>query len=253
MATPRERKKVFKRSDFVEPLPSARPIKFKGYVIPDHFYYTAYLFDSDGKEVTKANDKNYKTWSVQLLIRVTKTETLEVITSTISGGSDYKGHTIARLGAEPKDKFSKLQPVKASFYKAVADYRANFMANAITMAVQFVTYKKLKDGKHAWEIGRVERTEQELQVLGKGVIKQTYIRKDDAFYREVARIYEDSVNRGESPNETLKQIYDKDSTKTVQGWTTECRKRGLLAKADKGKVSAVRKTVRKTATRKKGK
>jgi len=59
------------------------------------------------------------------------------------------------------------------------------------------------------------------------------------------------VADGEWPNEVIKQAYQRKSTKTVQAWTAECYKRGLLTDKDKGKVSTGRKPVRKT-TRKKG-
>lgn len=250
MATPRTRRQVYKRGDYVEAVPTSKPIKFKSYRLPEYFYYTVYLYDSDGRQVTVTNAKNFKTWSVRFLIRVTKTETLEVITSEVIGASDYKGHTIARLGAEPSDKFSKLQPVKPSFYKAVADNRANLMAFAVTSAVQSLVYKKLKDGSHSWLLfKRIERTEQELQALAKDVRDQSYVRKDDAFYRNVARVYKEAVARGEWPNEVLKQVYGVASTKTVQGWTLKAYKDGYLTDKDKGKSSKVK----KTPTKKKGK
>lgn len=250
MATPRDRRQVYKRSDHVEAVPASRPMKFKSYRLPEYFYYTAYLFDSDGRQVTSTNSKNFKTWSVRLLIRITQTETLEVITSEVIGASDYKGHTVLRLGAEPSIKFSKLQPVKPSYYKAVADNRANLMAFAITSAVQSLIYKKLKDGSHSWPLfTRAERTEQELQALAKGVIDQSYKRKDDAFYRDVARVYKEAVSRGEWPNEVLKQVYGVASTKTVQGWTLRAYRLGYLSDKDKSKV----RKVKKTPTKKRGK
>ena len=254
MATPKERKDVYIRGHFTDAVQGSRPIKFKGYVIPEYFYCTVYLFDSDGKKVTKANDKNFKVWSVELLIRVTAPETLETIMTTIKGASAHKGHVVASMGLDQVKEFSKLGKVKPSYYKSVADNRARIMGFVITSAVQSFKYKKQKDGSHFWPpFSRVEVPESELQVLAKGAVNNTYIKLDDAFYKEVARLYKQAIANGEWPNEVIKQAYGRDSTKTVQGWTAEAYKRGLISDKDKGKVSTVKKTARKKATRKKGK
>lgn len=254
MATPKERKDVYIRDVHTDAVQGSRPIKFKGYVIPEYFYCTVYLFDSDGKKVTKANAKSFKVWSVELLIRVTAPETLETISTTIKGASANNGHVVASFGVEPIKEFSKLGKIKPSYYKSVADNRARIMGFVITSAVQSFKYKKQKDGSHYWPpFSRVEVPESELQVLAKGAINNTYIKLDDAFYKEVARLYKQAVANGEWPNEVIKQAYGRDSTKTVQGWTAEAYKRGLISDRDKGKVSTVKKTARKSATRKKGK
>ena len=254
MATPKERKDVYIRGVHTDAVQGSRPIKFKSYVIPEYFYCTVYLFDSDGKKVTKTNDKNFKVWSVELLIRVTAPETLETISTTIKGASAYKGHVVVSMGVEPIKEFSKLGKIKPSYYKSVADNRARIMGFVITSAVQSFKYRKQKDGSHYWPpFSRVEVSESELQVLAKGAINNTYIKLDDAFYKEVARLYKQAVANGEWPNEVIKQAYGRDSTKTVQGWTAEAYKRGLISDKDKGKVSTVKKTARKSATRKKAK
>ena len=254
MATPKERKDIYIRGVHTDALQGSRPIKFKSYVIPEYFYCTVYFFDSDGKKVTKASEKNFKVWSVELLIRVTAPETLETITTTIKGASAYKGHVVVSMGIDPIKELSKLGKVKPSYYKSVADNRARIMGFVITSAVQSFKYKKQKDGSHFWPpFSRVEVPESELQVLAKGAVNNTYIKLDDAFYKEVARLYKQAVANGEWPNEVIKQAYGRDSTKTVQGWTAEAYRRGLISDKDKGKVSTVKKTARKSTPRKKGK
>lgn len=242
MAT--DKRNLYPRGNYVDAVQGSRPIKFQGYVLPEYFSFTIYFYDSDGKKVTKDNGKDFKTWSVELLIRVTKDETLEVINTNIKGATTYKGHVVVTT-KEPKDDFHKFQPVKATYYKSLADNRALLMGYAITSAVQSFVYKKGKDGSHYWPLfSRVEVSEQDLQVLAKGTINKSYVRKDFAFYQEVARIYKDAVELGEHPNNYLMQKYGKEKT-TVQGWTKVCREKGLLSKAEKGKVSTVRKTARK--------
>lgn len=253
MPTPKDKKEVFIRGVFTQAVPNSRPIKFKTYQLPEYFYCTVYLFDSDGKKVNKANENKFKVWSVEFLIRVSTPDTLETIMTTIKGASVYKGHAVVSFGTDHIKELSKLGKVKPSYYKSVAENRARVMGWVITSAVQSLVYKKGKDGSHSWPIGaRRVIDETELQVLATGVINSAYLTKDDAFYKEVARIYRKALADGEWPNEVLKQLYGRDSTKTVQGWTTEAYKRGYLTDKDKG-VSTVRKIARKKATERKGK
>jgi len=241
-----KKKEVYLAGVYTDAFPSAKPITYREYVLPEYFYTTAYFFDSDGIKVTKDNAKNYKTWSVELLIRVNENETLEVITSTIKGAKTYKGHVIVSLTNNPVRDLDKTSTVKATYYKYVADHRAKLMAFALTSAVQGFVYKKEKDGSNSWPLfTRKEISEDKLQQLAKQAINKSYVRKDQAFYKEVARLYREAVLLGEYPNEYLEQHYGKKKP-TVQGWTTEARKRGILEKAtEKGKVSRVRKNTRK--------
>lgn len=253
MPTPKDKKEVFIRGVFTQAVPNSRPIKFKTYQLPEYFYCTVYLFDSDGKKVNKANENKFKVWSVEFLIRVSTPDTLETIMTTIKGASVYKGHAVVSFGTDQIKELSKLGKVKPSYYKSVAENRARVMGWVITSAVQSLVYKKGKDGSHGWPIGgRRVIDETELQVIATGVINSAYLTLDDAFYKEVARIYRKALADAEWPNEVLKQLYGRDSTKTVQGWTTEAYKRGYLTDKDKG-VSTVRKIARKKATERKGK
>jgi hypothetical protein len=250
MATPKDKKELYPRGFFASAVQFSKPIKFGEYVLPEYFNFTAYFLDNDGKTVTKTNASNYKVWSVEFLIRVTKSETLEVITSTIKGATNATGHAVVSFGVDENKQLQKLQPVKPSYYKAIAENRARLMGFALTRAVQECVYKKRKDGSHYWEVfGRNEVKEEKLRLLAKQAVNNSYVRKDHAFYVEVARIYREAVLNGEWPNEVLKQKFPKVpeySTKTVQGWTKVCREKGLLLDAKKpGKVSTVRKTVRK--------
>ena len=247
MTKPITKKEVYLADQvYTVAFPSAKPIAYREFVLPEYFHATAYFFDSDGVKVTKANAKDYKAWSVELLIRVNENETLEVITSTIKGSRTYKGHVIVSFPSEPLKDLDKTATVKATYYKYVADHRAKLMAFALTSAVQGFDYKKEKDGSNSWPLfSRKEISEEKLQQLAKQAINKTYVRKDQAFYKEVARLYREAVLLGEYPNEYLGQHFGKSKT-TVQGWTTEARKRGLLEKAtEKGKVSRVRKNTRK--------
>ena len=153
MTKPIKKKEVYLADQvYTVAFPSAKPITYREYVLPEYFYATAYFFDSDGVKVTKANVKDYKAWSVELLIRVKENETLEVITSTIKGARTYKGHVIVSLTSNPVKDLDKTATVKATYYKYVADHRAKLMAFAITSAVQSFVYKKEKDGSNSWPL-----------------------------------------------------------------------------------------------------
>lgn len=247
MTKPVKKKEVYLADQvYTVAIPSAKPITYREYVLPEYFSATAYFFDSDGIKVTKANAKNYKTWSVELLIRVKENEILEVITSTIKGARTYKGHEIVYFTNNPVKDLDKYETVKATYYKYVSEYRAKLLAFAITSAVQSFVYKKEKNGSNSWPLfSRKEISENKLQGLAKNIINESYVKKDQAFFLEVSRLYREAVSLGENPNNYLCQLYEKKKT-TVQGWTTEARKRGLLEKAtEKGKVSRVSKNSRK--------
>lgn len=240
-------KPILRGRVFSEAIPLSKPIKYKGFMIPEYWEATFYLVDNNGLPVTKKNIGTFKCWSVVLLIRTTKAETLEVIRATVNGGREYKGH-VAVATYDPTKQHEKYDPVRSSFYKVLNDNRPLFLGHAITAIVQEAIYKKGKDGSHNWLLfGHKDVEEETLNRLNKTVINQAYVRKKDhAFYVEVAKVYEEAVTRGERPNLVLMQAYDK-KLKTVQGWTTECRNRGLLSEPESGKASKPK------TTRKKGK
>ena len=57
-------------------------------------------------------------------------------------------------------------------------------------------------------------------------INGSYTKLNNAHYENIARIYNEAVANGESPNAVLMGRTGK-SLKTVQSWTTEARKRGI--------------------------
>ena len=232
---------------FSQAIEGTKPVKYKGFIIPEYWESTFYLVDNNDLTVTKSNIGTFKCWSVDFLIRTTQVETLEVIRTTINGAKTYKGHPVVAT-FDHTSQHEKYEPVRASFYKVVSENRPLFLGYAITSILQSAVYKKRKDKSHHWLLFQQnEIAEETLQKLAKTVINQAYVRKkDQSFYVEIARLYEEAVTRGERPNLVLMQAYDK-KIKTVQSWTTECRNRGLLAEPEDGKASQPK------TTRKKGK
>ena len=234
-----------------EALPNAKPIKYKGFVLPEYFNFTAYFRDTDGtiyKPEKLKILKTLKTWSVQLLIRV-RPGSIEILTTTIRGvNKKYKGHVLI----SPDDPLApeNFLPIKPIYYRIVSEHRPNLTSYAITEAVKSLVFIESDDGKrYAWPFGLTRRdlTEKELQTLGRAEITNSYKKLDQAFYEWISSEYEKAVSEGDRPNNRLQQLTGK-NLKTVQGYVTEARKRKLLLKAEPGKVSPVRK-VRKAGNK----
>jgi hypothetical protein len=227
-----------------EALPNAKPIKYKGFVLPEYFNFTAYFRDTDGtiyKPEKLKTLKTLKTWSVQLLIRV-RPGSIEILTTTIRGvNKKHDGHVL--FSTDDPLAPENFLPIKPIYYRIVSEHRPNLMAFAITDAVQTLVFTESADGtRYKWPFGlsRRDLTEKELQALGRAEINNSYKKKDPAFYEWIASEYEKAVSEGDRPNSRLQQLTGK-NLKTVQGYVTEARKRKLLLKAEPGKVSPVRK------------
>lgn len=239
------KKPLYDRAIFTEPYGEGKPVNYRGYLVPEYFKANFYFYDNDGREVTPANAKSFKTWTLELLIRVTKAETLEIVSSLIHGASAYRGHIVATSKAYNPDNFDA---IKAHHAVQVSENRPHFLSFAITRALQNHEYTKTPEGGHSWTLsGGRKFTEKELKALAKQATNESYVRLTYSFYQEVARLYKEAIASGESPIQTLMVQLGK-SEKRVQAYATECRRLGLLSKTTPGKVS----TVRKTTNRKKG-
>jgi len=239
-------KELHRRQVATDPYGEIKPAKYKGFDIPHQFTATFYLVDNDNVKVTKGNLKSFKTWQLKLFIRVTKSDTVEVVKTEILGASTYKGHDI--FTTKEIDPFA-YGTVQARHYTAVKDYRTRLVSVAVLYAIQSHKFIKKADGSYSVTVGdKIEIPEADLQRINTEVSEETYAKLDDAFYRRVAEVYRNAVLEGDNPNNVLMQTLNKEKT-TVQGYTKTCRDMGLLSEAPKGKSSPVRKT---TTKRKKG-
>jgi len=239
------KKPLYDRAVFTEPYGLGKPVNYRGYLVPEYFTANFYFYDNDGREVTPANAKSFKTWTLEILIRVTKAETLEIVKSSILGASAYRGHIVATSKAFNPDNYDA---VKAHYLVQVSENRPHLLSYAITGALQNHEYTKTPEGGHSWTLsGGRKFTEKQLKVLAKQATNESYVRLTYSFYQEVARLYKEAIAGGESPIQTLMVQLNK-SEKRVQAYATECRRLGLLSQTTPGKVS----TVRKTTKRKKG-
>lgn len=236
------KKPLYDRAIFTEPYGDGKPTNYRGYLVPEYFSAHFYFYDNDGKVVNETNAKNFKTWTLELLVRVTKAETLEVVQSSILGASAYRGHIVASSeGFNPNN----YDAVKAHYLNQVSENRPLLLSFAITYALQNHEYTKTKTGGHSWTLsgGRVF-TEKELRALAKQATNESYTRLTYSFYQDVARLYKEAVANGENPIQTLMVQLDKSETR-VQAYATKCRQLGLLPKTTPGKVSPVRTTTKK--------
>lgn len=237
------KKPLYDRAIFTDPYGEGKPMNYRGYLVPEYFSAHFYLYDNDARVVNESNARNFKTWTLELLVRVTKAETLEIVQSSILGASAYRGHIVA---SSEKFNPNNYDAVKAHYQNQVSENRPHLLSFAITRALQNHKYTETKTGGHSWTLtgGRIF-TEKELRALAKLATNESYTRLTHSFYKDVARLYKEAVENGESPIQTLMAHLGKSETR-VQAYATECRRLGLLSKTTPGKVSPVRtKTQRK--------
>ena len=234
---------MFTRFVTTQPVHGPKPMKFKGHVIPEYFSATFYVLDNDGIKVTPKNQASFKdTWVIELLLRVTKIETVEVVQLNVKGAKPNPTHEVFTTKPfNPTD----LGTIQARHFNQLQEYRARLMSVAVQVAIQSHKYKKQPNGGHAWTIGdNLGVTVEELERINDEVEGFIYTKLDGNFYETFAKRYKELVINGDkTPIKTLQKIYyPEKSVKHVQSYATTCRKKKLLPKAEQGKNSKVRKT-----------
>jgi hypothetical protein len=236
---------IIPRGVFTQPAHTAKPMKFRGYVIPEYFTATFYIIDNNGVKVTPTNAKQFKTWTVELLLRVTKAETVDIVEVKTLGAKQYKGHEI--FTTKQFDPTGH-ETIQARHLNELHHNRVRFISVAVQVAIQTSQYKQGKDGGHAWELGlNKDIPIPELERVNDEIVDFSYTKLDGTFYETFAERYRQLVNEGDkTPIKTLKNLYYPDkSAKHVQSYATTCRKKGLLPIAKQGKNSPVRKTTKR--------
>ena len=56
---------IFTRQIFTEPVGEAKPMRFRGYIIPEYIRAYFYVIDNDGIKVTNTNFKQFNTWTIE--------------------------------------------------------------------------------------------------------------------------------------------------------------------------------------------
>lgn len=234
---------LYKKLVTTAPTHTARPMKFQGHVIPEYFTATFYLVDNDGIKITAKNSASFKnTWVVELLLRVTKIETVEVVQLNVKGPKHNPTHDFfSTKPSEPTD----LGTIQARHFNQLQENRARFMSFAVQVAIQSHKYTKQPDGGHSWTIGeKIEVSTGELERINDKVEAFSFTKLDGNFYETFAKRYKELVLSGDkTPIKTLQELYYPDKTvKHVQSYATTCRKKKLIPMAKQGKNSRVRKT-----------
>ena len=236
---------IHTRGVYTQPAHTAKPIKFKGYVVPEYFTATFYIIDNDGIKVTPANAKQFKTWTIELLLRVTKAETVDIVEIKTLGSRTYKGHDLITTKQFDPSDYGTIQ---ARHFNQLQANRVRLISVAVQVAIQTNVYKKHKSGGHTWTLGdKVEITETELNRINAEIVEFSYTKLDGTFYETFAERYRQLVSEGDkTPIKTLKNLYYPDkSVKHVQSYATTCRKKKLLPPAPDGKNSPIRKTTKR--------
>ena len=234
---------LYKRLVATTPAHSARPMKFLGRVIPEYFTATFYLVDNDGIKITDKNRANFKnTWVVELMLRVTKIETVEVVELKVKGPKHIPSHDF--FSTKPSDP-TDMGTIQARHFNQLQENRARFISIAVQTAIQSHRYKKQSNGGHSWTIGdNIEISVEELESVDDTVEAFAYTKLDGNFYETFATRYKELARSGDkTPIKTLQALYyPEKSVKHVQSYATTCRKKKLLPLAKQGKNSKVRKT-----------
>ena len=236
---------IHTRGVYTQPAHTAKPIKFKGYVVPEYFTATFYIIDNDGIKVTPANAKQFKTWTIELLLRVTKAETVDIVEIKTLGSRTYKGHDLITTKQFDPSDYGTIQ---ARHFNQLQANRVRLISVAVQVAIQTNVYKKHKSGGHTWTLGdKVEITETELNRINAEIVEFSYTKLDGTFYETFAERYRQLVSEGDkTPIKTLQNLYYPDkSVKHVQSYATTCRKKKLLPPAPDGKNSPIRKTTKR--------
>jgi hypothetical protein len=228
------------------PIGEGKPIKFKGYLIPEYFSATFYVIDNDGIKVTNQNAKQFQTWTIEVILRVTKVETVEIIKLEALGSRDIKSIAIhfPPKPFNPKD-YGTLQ---ARHFNQLQENRTLIIGYAVQAVVQQNKFKKTKSGGNSWTLWdsvKIENTE--LTKLYKETVGDSYKKIDGTFLETFAERYKELVRTGDkTPIKTIRELYYPDkSHRHVQSYATTCRKKGLLPKAEQGKNSPIRKTTKR--------
>lgn len=235
---------IFTRQVFTEPTGGAKPMRFKGYAIPEYFKAYFYVIDNDGIKVTSKNFTQFHTWTIELLLKVTKAETVDIVQQTMRGSKPYKGHNIFHYPTPPINP-SEFGSIKARHFNELQANRVRLVSIAVQVAIQSIVYEKTKAGGHGWTLNdKVDITENELNRINAEVVDFSYSKLDGTFYQTFADRYRKLISEGDkTPIKTLRLMYYSDkSAKHVQSYATTCRKKGLLPIAEEGKNSPVRKT-----------
>jgi len=233
------------RGVYTQPAHTAKPIKFKGYLLPEYFTATFYIIDNDGIKVTPTNAKQFKTWTIELLLRVTKAETVDLVEIKTLGSRTYKGHDLITTKQFDPSDYGTIQ---ARHFNQLQANRVRLISVAVQVAIQTNVYKKHKSGGHTWTLGdKVEITETELNRINAEIVEFSYTKLDGTFYETFAERYRQLVSEGDkTPIKTLQNLYYPDkSVKHVQSYATTCRKKKLLPPAPDGKNSPIRKTTKR--------
>jgi hypothetical protein len=170
-------------------------MKFKGYVIPEYFTATFYIVDNDGVKVTNNNFKSFKTWSIELLLKVTKAETIDVIQQSTLGSKTYKGHDVVTTKQFDPSEYGTVQ---ARQFNQLQANRVRLISVAVQVAIQSHKYKKTASGGHSWTIGdQIKISETELEKINDEVTEFSYTKLDGSFYETFAERYRQLVIAGD--------------------------------------------------------
>jgi len=230
-----------------EPYGDGKPTKFLGVTIPEYFTADFYVVDTSSRKlkVTKDNVNKLKCVRYTFLLHVTKGGTVDMINVQIHGARKYENHIVAT--SKPYD-LSLTGAVQIRHREHLLRYGSRFISIAVQVCVQTSKLKKQKGGGYAWTIGdKIAIQGERLEEIINAIEKPNHRKIDGSFLEDFARLYKELVLKGDrTPIKTLNKIYYPEKhPKQVQAYATRCRKLGLIAPAEPGRNSKVRKQTTK--------
>lgn len=239
---------IHTRQIFAQAVAGSKPVKFRDHLIPEYFKCIFYIIDNDGIKVTEQNAKTFKTWTLELTLRATRSQTVDIISMSVQGAKKYTGHNVLIFSSKPIEPQLDFGTLTARHFNQIQRHRAKLLTYSVTRVIQTVDYKGENNGRHTWTLGdSKEISEKELQETANAILDTAYRSLDGSFYQEFADRYKALILEGERyPIKALQtRYYPQKSRKHVQSYATEARKRGLIAKPTKTRNSPVRKTRKK--------
>ena len=208
------------------------PVEIEGFLIPNSFGMKIYFESLSNKGMDWSVTLNLKTGAAG----IPKTSSIEV---------EGDGHLEQKWNDEVV--FTNSNRVERKHLEIATQELRRLEALSIMLAAETWTYdKKLKSWQFCAvdELRNIDQARKQLKRLEKEIMNRVSYRKiDDVFLKQIADLFKQGKERGESPygyiaEEMKSAVADKVPRKTVQRWVTDARKAGYLKDTKVKKVSA---------------
>jgi len=216
---------------------SAKVSKVAGVDVPSEFICNLLVVSDEGRTIHHKLIEEHPTFSVSMIIRVTKSGKPEMTNVEVRGDTHRRS---VPMGLEFREShLVDTKPLTPWQLRFVADYRGLLMKRAIYEVAERWTFTK-KEKKVSWHYpitSDKKLKDAEVLRLRKSVESKINEKINDDFLEEVARRYLAHQKSGLDPIKELENDYPDRSHRTIQRWASKARDLGFLSKTTPGKVS----------------